>query len=152
MPGDKRTLVQSLCEPGSIQDDVAIADGCGTLKGVLDGDLAAVLLAEQGAGNGAVLLAQGVSCDVIGYGEQDEGVEDGLQPRVGRLLGRDERVLHGSRASETGCSSWGGEVAAVMSLAGAGVGQIGGHDSRCGPELPSCWLAVLRRHLRIAIG
>jgi hypothetical protein len=82
VPGDRHTLVESLYKPLGIQDDVAILNLCGTLKGMLNGNLTAVLLAEQGTGNGTVLLAQGVSCDVVGDSEQDEGVEDGVEARV----------------------------------------------------------------------
>lgn len=67
---------------GGIGDDVAV-------KGVLHGDLAAVVLAEQTADDGAGLLAQGVAGDVVGDAEEDERVEDGLE--LGRLR-RDERV------------------------------------------------------------
>ncbi|PNY28732.1 Vacuolar protein sorting-associated protein vps17 [Tolypocladium capitatum] len=60
------------------------------LEGMLYGDFASVLLAQQSANNGALLLPQSVSRDVVGYGEEHEGVEDRLE--LGALLARDEGV------------------------------------------------------------
>ncbi len=62
---------------------------------MLDGDLAAIVLAQEGAQNGADLLPQGVAGDVVGYGEEDEGVEDDLD--VGGRVAAEQRVRRGCR-------------------------------------------------------
>lgn len=58
-------------------------------------EVAAILLAEDGADDGAVLLAECVSCDVVGDCEEDQWVELDSERRVGGFA-RDERV-RGSR-------------------------------------------------------
>ena len=49
------------------------------LEGVLDGDLATILLAEESTDNRAFLFSQGVPGDVVGDGEEDERVQDDLE-------------------------------------------------------------------------
>lgn len=57
---------------------------------MLDGDVPAVLLSQKSAHYWAFLLPEGVSRNVVGDGEEDEGVQDCLE--LGALLARDERV------------------------------------------------------------
>jgi hypothetical protein len=49
------------------------------VKGMLHRDLAAIVLAEDSTDDGAFLLSEGVSCDVVGDAEEDERMEDGLE-------------------------------------------------------------------------
>ena len=62
-------------------------------EAVLDCDLATVLLAEEGADNGALEVALVAACDEVGDLEEREGVQHNVQARIG-LVGR-EVVVHG---------------------------------------------------------
>lgn len=57
------------------------------LVGVFDGDFAAGLGAEEGADDGAFAVSEGVAGDVVGDGEEGEGVEGDLQPGGGGVVG-----------------------------------------------------------------
>lgn len=80
-----KVLIVELVAP-SLVEHIAV-------KGVLDGDVAAVLLAEETADNGSLLAAEGVAGDVVGDGEDDEGVEDDLE--LGAALCGDESLVAG---------------------------------------------------------
>lgn len=56
---------------------------------MLDSDLSAILLAKKGPDSRALLLACGMSGDVIGDGEKHERVELNVKPRVRGLLGKE---------------------------------------------------------------
>lgn len=73
---------------------MAILGDSGTLESMLNRDLATVLLAQQSAHYRPLQPPQRVARDVVGYGEEDEGVEGSLEPGIRRLLRRQQRVLH----------------------------------------------------------
>ena len=68
---------------------------------MLECEVAAILLAEDGADDGAVLLPECVACDVVGDCEEDQRVELNGERRVGGLA-RDERVGGGCFAYHGG--------------------------------------------------
>lgn len=96
------TLLDAVVEPHSAKPRIpliVLVDD--KVKGVLEGDLAAILLTEQGADDWARLLPQGMAGDVIGDGEEDKWVEDGGDG-VGGLEGREERVCGGRHPNNGG--------------------------------------------------
>jgi hypothetical protein len=60
------------------------------VKGMLNGDLAAILLTKQATDDGALLFPQRVPGDVVGDAEEDERVEDDLE--LGATPRHDEGV------------------------------------------------------------
>ena len=68
---------------------------------MLECEVATILLAEDGADNGTILLAECVSCDVVGDCEEDQWVQLNSERRVGGLA-RDERVGGGCFARHYG--------------------------------------------------
>lgn len=46
---------------------------------MFDGDIATVLLAQESTDDGTGLLSQGMSRDVVGDGEEDEGMQHSLE-------------------------------------------------------------------------
>lgn len=73
------------------------------VKDMLDGDLAPILLAEQTANDGVLLVSEGVSGDVVGDGEEHERMEDDLE--LGAALRGEERV-GGALGVEPGGPAW----------------------------------------------
>jgi hypothetical protein len=63
------------------------------IKGVFNGNFSAILLPEKSTHDRTRLLSESVPCNVVGYGQKDEGVECYLESAICRLLGRDERVV-----------------------------------------------------------
>lgn len=61
---------------------------------MFEADLSAVLLTEYGAHHGALLSADIVTSDVVGYGEEDERVQEDVQAVCG-FVARQERVTCG---------------------------------------------------------
>lgn len=99
---NKLTLLHTIVEPHGTEPRIAaiiLVDD--KVKRVLECDLAAVLLAQQCTDDRARLLPQSVAGDVIGDGEEDEGVEDG-RDGVGGLDGREEGVGGGGRGHHDG--------------------------------------------------
>lgn len=80
-------LLETVLEPALVHQDLAIFAGDDfAVEGVLEADVASVLLAEEGADYGAFLSSESVSCDIVGYGEEDERVEEDLETGVGGFV------------------------------------------------------------------
>ena len=68
------TLLQSSCEPFGINLVVLPILFGFDREAVLDGDLATILLAHQGAHDGTLVAAQVAACDVVGNLEDGQRV------------------------------------------------------------------------------
>lgn len=118
----ERTLIQSAREPSRLEGGFTTLGDGGAFKGMLYGDVAAILLAKQSPDNGGGLFAKCVPGDVVGDGQEDQRVQDGLEARLGGGLQRQERVrlVRGRRHDEprhacgARCEKWFG---------GSGVGR-----------------------------
>jgi hypothetical protein len=85
-------LLHTLYKPVRRELNLAIgAFNHNTFECVFQSDITAILLAQQSSDYWALLLACGMTGDVIRDGEDDEGVELDMKPGVGGLL-REKRV------------------------------------------------------------
>lgn len=86
------TLLQSIRKHAIVQQ-VASFDICAddmAIKCKLHRYLTPIVLPKESSDDGSFLLSQGVSCDVVRDGEEDQRVEDDLE--IGTLLGREQRI------------------------------------------------------------
>jgi len=82
-------LLKTVLEPALVHQDLAIFTRHHlAVEGVLEADVAPVLLAEEGADYGTFLPSEGVSCDVVGNCEEDERVQGHLDTGVGGFVSR----------------------------------------------------------------
>ena len=109
-------LLEAVFEPGFVQQDIRMptcaafcvaGGGSGfdgfALKGVLEGDGAAVLLTEEGADDGARLAPEGVSRYIVRYCEEDQRMEGDGEAGVGGWVSwREEGHPEGRRAKRRG--------------------------------------------------